>query len=189
MCVRVCVHACLRACLPRCICIWLLCFCVAQVRCACRSLAAFAVGAGAFVLLKSIYIDFYGIISKKNKIFENHSNVNFHGFKKREFVNNKIFESNACLLFLTDDINYSFSTKFCDYIAMKKPIIVFSNNGLTAEYVFSNKIGHSLSFDDNFKHLVTILSSIINPENYYLEFDSNNFNLEKLTLDYLNIFK
>ena len=57
--------------------------------------------------------------------------IRFNGHVDSSEINNVIMNSNACLLFLSDDINFSFNTKFCEYIARKKPILIFSNNGPT----------------------------------------------------------
>tara|TARA_B100001287_G_scaffold237831_1_gene210982 strand:+ start:8293 stop:9540 length:1248 start_codon:yes stop_codon:yes gene_type:complete len=139
-------------------------------------------------LYNLIVIDFFGNMAIHHKIFENHNRVNFHGFKNKTVVYEMVQKSDACLLFLTDDINYSFSTKFCDYIALKKPILVFSKKGLTSNYIKENKIGHSLNEDCNAQTFVKYLEHLKNnPSEYYFNYSSEKFNLEYLTNDYLNI--
>ena len=54
----------------------------------------------------------------------------------------KIAQSEACMLFLTDDLAYSRSTKFYEYIAMKKPVLVMSPGGETGNYVAESKLGY-----------------------------------------------
>lgn len=136
----------------------------------------------------SIYIDFFGTINIQNPIFDNNKNINFHGLKSKDVVYKEILKSDGCLLFLTDDINYSFSSKFCDYIALKKPIIVFSNQGLTSNYIDENKIGESFSIENSYETFLDIIKSLkIKSSNYYLNYNSKPFDLEYITKDYLKI--
>ena len=133
-------------------------------------------------IYKSISIDFFGTINIQNSIFKNHKNVIFHGLKSKDIVYKEILKSDGCLLFLTDDINYSFSSKFCDYIALKKPIIVFSNNGLTSKYIDENKIGHSFIIDNSYKTFLEVLKSLkSNSSKYYLNYNFKDFDLKYIT--------
>jgi len=135
-----------------------------------------------------IYIDFFGTINIQNSIFNTHKNVIFHGLKSKDVVYKEILKSDGCLLFLTDDINYSFSSKFCDYIALKKPIIVFSNKGFTSNYIDENNIGHSLSFENSFKiFLETLVNLKSKSSKYYLNFNFEHFDLKYITKDLLKI--
>ncbi|MCX8080336.1 MAG: hypothetical protein N3F09_03770 [Bacteroidia bacterium] len=59
-----------------------------------------------------------------------------------------ISNSHFGALFLTNDLNYSFSTKFYEYLAFRKPVLVASENeGKTAEFITENNIG--ISFNKN----------------------------------------
>ena len=133
-------------------------------------------------LYKYLYIDFFGTINIQNSIFNNHKNVIFCGLKSKDIVYKEILKSDGCLLFLTDDINYSFSSKFCDYIALKKPIIVFSNKGHTSKYIDENKIGHSFSIDNSYKTFLEVLKFLKSTSsNYYLNFNFKDFDLKYIT--------
>lgn len=134
-----------------------------------------------------LVVNVYGFSNITNASLEN---VYFKGYVSNDKINNEIQKSDGCLLFLTDDINYSFSTKFCEYISYEKPIIVFSNDGYTGKYIEENKIGHSLSFKNNFNDFIKTLNSIKdNKLNYYSSFSKDSFDLTYLSQKYLELFK
>tara|TARA_B100000768_G_scaffold103512_1_gene96229 strand:+ start:1054 stop:2292 length:1239 start_codon:yes stop_codon:yes gene_type:complete len=139
-------------------------------------------------IYNSIHIDFFGTMNIQNSIFNIHKNVIFHGLKSKDIVYKEILKSDGCLLFLTDDINYSFSSKFCDYIALKKPIIVFSNKGFTSKYIDENNIGHSFSFENSSKTFLEALMNLkSNSSKYYLNYNSKSFDLKFITKDFYKI--
>jgi glycosyltransferase involved in cell wall biosynthesis len=93
-----------------------------------------------------IQIDFYGDVpndfERQTKIL---NFVNFHGSVSTTQVYEEIQKSDLALLFLTDDLNYSFSTKFYEYIAMKTSIVVVSKEGFTGKYIENNNLGYSIN--------------------------------------------
>ena len=54
----------------------------------------------------------------------------------------------------------------------KKPIIVFSNNGPTSNYVVNNKIGESISEQTTLFTFKSILQRVKLNENYYQLFEN-----------------
>ena len=97
-------------------------------------------------------------------------------------INDEIYNSDGCLLFLPDDMNYSFSTKFCEYVGRKKPIIVFSNLGITSNFIINNKIGESLSSSSTVLDFINILKNIkYNKNIYYKSFNSIQFDIDNLS--------
>ncbi|MCK9480995.1 MAG: hypothetical protein M0R38_04430 [Bacteroidia bacterium] len=67
----------------------------------------------------------------------------FHNRVSLESAYMEIAKGNLAMLFLTDDLNHSFSTKFYEYIALQKLIAVFSSRGETACYVEENRLGYA----------------------------------------------
>lgn len=68
--------------------------------------------------------------------------VNFYTPLPLAEVQQEIAWADASMLFLNDVYSFSLSTKFCEYIAQKKKIVVFSNKGETVEYVLKNNLGY-----------------------------------------------
>jgi hypothetical protein len=89
------------------------------------------------------------------------------------------------MLFLTDDINYSLSTKFCEYIKHRKPILLFSKEGFTSNCIIDNNLGWHIT-DDNINQ---VLDQIISgPEKVFPNnFDVNQFSVGKITEDLINL--
>jgi len=70
---------------------------------------------------------------------------------------NLLSNSDVSLLFLTDDLNYTFSTKFYEYIAMNLPIAVCSTYGHTSDYVKEHKLGYALTPDKMYETILEII--------------------------------
>lgn len=106
-------------------------------------------------------------------------------------VNAVIAKANYTILFLTDDINNSLSTKFCEYIKFKKKIIVFSKPGYTGNYVQQNKLGYHFSEQDIEKGL-RVLMGMNRQESFPEDFNIDKFSIKGLTnelMDALGISK
>lgn len=132
-------------------------------------------------------IHFYGEIHPTFKnYFTPELNLFFKGNIPLAEVFSKIGSAKACLLFLTDDLNYSFSTKFYEYLSQKKPIIVFSNPGKTGEFVEEHNLGRQAT-NENF---LKIIIEIENHGFYKKPFDISEFeigNLSKQLISYLGL--
>jgi glycosyltransferase involved in cell wall biosynthesis len=139
-------------------------------------------------LYNKIEIDFYGSFS--SEVYNIHETIIIKGYVDNKEINNQILSADACLLFLSDDINYSFSTKFCEYIGRKKPIIVFSNNGPTSKYLVKNKIGESLTLNSCVNDFINVVESISKKTKFYYDsFDTKFFELNYLSNNYVQLIK
>lgn len=77
----------------------------------------------------------------------NSTSFSFLGRKNLSETYSLLGDADFCALFLTDDLNYSLSTKFYEYLALKKPIISFSKHkGANARFIEENGIGIGVSF-------------------------------------------
>ena len=139
-------------------------------------------------LFDKIEISFYGPNSYKN--FDFHNCINTQNNLSPIEIHKNLNNADIGLLFLSDDINYSFSTKFCEYVAYKLPIIVFSSQGETYNFIENNEIGFGISMDDDIDKLLHAVRSIfINNEKFYRKFNRERFNLEYLSKLYVNLLK
>lgn len=126
---------------------------------------------------------FYGEIHPSfAHYFSGDINLLYKGKIPLHEVFDKIVQSRACLLFLTDDLNFSFSTKFFEYLSQKKPIIVFSDPGNTGKFVEEHNIGRQA----NSSNLLSIIDDIENNRFYNKGYDISEFELGHLTERLLN---
>ncbi len=104
--------------------------------------------------------------------------LKIHGEVELNEVYSKINESQICMLFLTDDLTYSRSTKFYEYIAAKKPIAVFSIGGETGNYLAEKGAGYACNVGQLSEGLEAIYNDWkmdnlpINPQLDIHEFDT-----------------
>ncbi len=154
--------------------------------------------------IEHIFFPFLDMIKNMEKEFSTTLSVRFVGTCPKKYVDyvkeNKISiitfsaqvplkealleiqSSDYCLLFLNDDHTFSMSTKFMEYLAMRKMVIVFSNPGMLHEYVSKNKIGFSCRLDTIESDFRGILKAHADKENFFNpQFDTTQFNINRLT--------
>jgi glycosyltransferase involved in cell wall biosynthesis len=98
-----------------------------------------------------------------------HNNIRHLGNKKLSESLDLASRASVLMLFLTDDLNYSRSTKFYESLALRKPILVFSKEGDTMQFVEQNKLGYGLRKGYVNADLLRILELM---ENGRMEFNS-----------------
>ncbi len=111
--------------------------------------------------LKKLRFIFLGqIATGMEKAFEQYpEHLQFIGRKKLSETYQEIASADFCALFLSDDLTYSMSTKFYEYMGMRKPIILFAkNHGPTARFLEENGLGIAIDFNNTYEQLVKILT-------------------------------
>jgi len=105
-------------------------------------------------------------------------NIIFHGSIDLHKVYSVIAQSDFCSLFLTNDINYSLSTKFLEYLSQKKKILVFSNGGKTSNFIEKKGLGFAINSKNMKDDLLKIIDLDLQKN---LEIDSD-FNIKEYSV-------
>lgn len=104
------------------------------------------------VMYNKLNFEFYGDLpTELEKMAAEHSIIHIGDFISLKEVFKKIKSANVGMLFLTDEVNYSFSTKFYEYLSQKKTIAVFTKQGTTSAYIKNNALGYVLT-PENLNH-------------------------------------
>lgn len=132
-----------------------------------------------------LQFNFYG---KKPEFFDkltsNHKNTVVHGGTiPLKDVYQKIAESDFMTLFLLDEMNYSLSTKFYEYISQNKPVVIFAKGGDAGRFVEDNKLGYFADFGQVENTLLQLVKDrdngvVFSPEK---EIDTTQFSIPHLT--------
>lgn len=110
-----------------------------------------------------LQIDFFGYVPNGfNEISSQLDFLKFHGTVSTTKVYEEIQNSDLALLFLTDDLNYSFSTKFYEYIAMNTSIVVVSTEGHTGNYIEAHQLGYAVNEKNSKEKLKMIYNNWVN---------------------------
>ena len=88
------------------------------------------------------------------------------------------------------DHSFAFNTKFCEYIANRKPILLFSYPGETSDFLLNNKLGflvNPTSFEKDMDTFFHQLQNIIT--NYNSGFNIDAFSIPSLTTEIEKLLK
>lgn len=139
-------------------------------------------------VFNKIVLNFYGDIDTKLlktiKVY-GLKIVHLHGFQKLPFVKQKLQEADFCMMFSAPNHASNFNTKFYEYLAIKKPIVHFSNNGEISDFLTVNKLGFAIrpeSLKEDMDHLLMDFEN--KTFNYNMNFDSKQYSIESLTLGF-----
>ena len=94
------------------------------------------------------------------------------------------------LLMLNPNAENEFNTKFYDYLPLKRPIIVFADDGDLGKYVINNKIGFHArprSFYEDIMHIIRQYKD--NKQLFNENFDISRFSYDIITDKLINLFK
>lgn len=68
--------------------------------------------------------------------------VQFNGWVSRQLIGDELEKTDCCMLFLAEAHAFSMNTKLFEYLAHRKPVILFSGPGETPRFIESNKLGY-----------------------------------------------
>ncbi len=141
-------------------------------------------------LYANLCVDFYGtfpapyhrLIAERNL----DDVVKIHSPLSHIKVSEQISQAHYCLLLLNDSYNFSFSTKFCEYVAQRKKIIVVSSDGPTSQYIVQNNLGRHVDRRSPYSSLEQIIERVVQNK-FEIEtnenFDATDFSLDKIVND------
>lgn len=114
-------------------------------------------------LYNKLKFNFIGM-DKELLIYLKHPNVSIQPFVPFEEVRDYLYTANAGLLFLTPDIDWSYSTKFTDYMGSGIQVVVVSEKeSVTGNYCEKNQIGLGLN-KNNVDKLNLLLKDLNKPK-------------------------
>ena len=134
-------------------------------------------------LYAKLQFDFYGSAPNSfHELIADERAIADHGFIPSEKVAEKLSEADVAMLFLIDGFNYSLSTKFFEYIAMDKPIMMFAKEGDSSNFILENEIGWHFT-EEGAKSIFQEIRNQKEKSQLKLnpEFNKEQFSLRKLT--------
>jgi glycosyltransferase involved in cell wall biosynthesis len=138
-----------------------------------------------------LQIDFYGHVPVAFKTLTKGLDIiKYRGEVSIQEVYRQIASSHLAMLFMTDDMNYSFSTKFYEYISQEIPIAVFASSGHTGEFIETNGVGYACFSGNMEKALLQIHQDWVNGAlRFNPVFDTRRFDVEQITDNLISILK
>lgn len=122
------------------------------------------------------------------KMSASHSNIFVEGYLPLKDVYSKINSSDIMMLFLMDEMNYTKSTKFLEYLAHKKPILVLANGGALGEEVERESLGYFANKGKVRSTLIAVYEDFKNNKLPDLkEVDTSRYDIGVLTEDLINL--
>jgi glycosyltransferase involved in cell wall biosynthesis len=67
--------------------------------------------------------------------------VRFNGWISRQAIGEEMEKADACMLFFAEAHSFSMNTKLFEYLAHRKPVILFSGPGETPDFIRHNRLG------------------------------------------------
>ena len=123
--------------------------------------------------------DFYGDMDPAMRhLFEQYQlkSVHLNAPVRLNVVQQKIQESDFCLIFAAQDHAFAFNTKFYEYLANRKPIVIFSKQGEVPEFLEKNHLGIAIDyahFEQDFEKMMDDISK--NKIVFDAQFDTEQF--------------
>jgi glycosyltransferase involved in cell wall biosynthesis len=136
-------------------------------------------------IYKKLRFDFYGTsaMAQREIVKEKELGaIHFHAPVSLQKTLEEINASDYCLLFLNDVYAFSLSTKFCEYIALRKPIVLFSKKGKASEFIETNGLGWWIDPDAAYESLLKMLNTEKN-STVSDSFDYAQFSVENIVTE------
>jgi hypothetical protein len=134
---------------------------------------------------------FLGAISQQGlALLKQHPAFFYLGEKSLQEAYYAIEKADYCSLFLTDDLDYSFSTKFYEYLAKKKRVLTFSaKHGYNAQFIEEHNIGYGVNYKNMNEKLLHISKHGKPLPVSESDFNISKFDVKNLTLELERLLK
>jgi len=144
-------------------------------------------------LYDTISFEFYGKqnpeFEKKIKNFDSDI-ISLHDYLPLIEIQKKIRESMFCIVMSAPDHSFAFNTKFFEYIANHKPILLFSYHGDTSKFILKNNLGFCINPDNIEKDLDSFFAQLQNTIlRFNYGFDTEQYGVPYLTSQVEEILK
>ena len=130
-------------------------------------------------------MEFYGEFPTQYKQLINKNNIEIiktHNSIGLNEIQNKIAQADLGMLFLINDVNFSLSTKFFEYILANKKIVVFTSPGKTSDFIVKNKLGYAANPSTIYETLKLIFEDFkSNNLELNSSFDVEQYSIKQLT--------
>lgn len=135
-------------------------------------------------LYDTLNFEFYG--NPDAKMFEHAKKegldiIHYFGLVSLRESLNRVKSSQYCMLFLNDVYSFSLSTKFCEYIGLRKKILLFSRQGFASDFIEENKLGFWIDPENAYQKLMKILLNRDNERVNNPNFDFEQFSVGSIT--------
>jgi glycosyltransferase involved in cell wall biosynthesis len=133
-------------------------------------------------IYKRLSFSFYGnqdeklkemVLSSGLEVMKMYGQIPIHS------VFEKINAADFCLLFSAPDHAFAFNTKFFEYLAYRRPILLFSNKGKTSDFIEGNGLGYVITptqFNNEFDEFINKLA--LKEHTFNANFDSTAFTVK-----------
>lgn len=132
---------------------------------------------------KNFQFDFYGEMDPTLKnLFLSYQlkTLNLHRPVPLAEIQKIIQQCNFCMLFAAPDHAFNFNTKFYEYLANRKPIVIFSKPGAVPDFLKKNKLGASVLLDNFASDFNQFLDLVVkNKLEFDAQFDTEQFSTER----------
>ncbi len=131
---------------------------------------------------KHYVFDFYGEMDPKMKnLFTRYNlkSVHLHPPVRLKAIQNLIQQSDYCLMFAAHDHSFAFNTKFYEYLANRKPIVIFSKEGEVPNFLVKNQLGVAIEYENFEANFSDFLQKV--PQNgiaFNSKFDTEQFSTQ-----------
>lgn len=137
--------------------------------------------------------EFYGNLNKelKDKLkLANDGSISVFGSVSLNEMQEKLSNCSCCMLITPPDYSVVFNTKFFEYLANRKPVLLFTYPCDASEFLVKNKLGFHINPDSLEKDMDTFFTTIDNViSGFNKDFDISRFSLPYLTSELEKMFK